>query len=273
MPDGDVVVATWWMTAEWASGLGPSKGRKVYFVQGHEVGPHLDRSRVEATYRLPFPKIVVSSWLQETMADLDGDLNVMVVHNGVDMAQFSAPPRKKNVRPTIGLLYSATSAKRLADGLAVIEKVQQSIPDLRVLIFGATGPTRDLPVPPYAEFHLRPAQDRIKDIYAQCDVWLCTSSPEGFYLPFLEAMACRCPVVSTRIGGPADIIAEGRNGFLLGVGDVDGLAARAQEVLQMPPERWRAMSDAAYETAARCTWDEATAAFERVLQDLAGRDP
>ena len=199
--------------------------------------------------------------------------NVVVVHNGVDTAQFNAPPRNKNVLPTIGLLYSASRPSGLPTAWPLSRKFARSIPDLRVLIFGATGPTRDLPVPPYAEFHLRPAQDRIKDIYAQCDVWLCTSSPEGFYLPFLEAMACRCPVVSTRIGGPADIIAEGRNGFLLGVGDVDGLAARALEVLQMPPERWRAMSDAAYETAARCTWDEATAAFERVLQDLAGRDP
>src|SRR2546427_13010936 len=37
VPDADVVVATWWETAEWVNALSPEKGAKVYFVQGHEV--------------------------------------------------------------------------------------------------------------------------------------------------------------------------------------------------------------------------------------------
>src|SRR5262245_30775730 len=41
VPDSDVVVATWWETAEWVSALSPQKGAKVYFIQGHEIFPHL----------------------------------------------------------------------------------------------------------------------------------------------------------------------------------------------------------------------------------------
>src|SRR5262245_38770671 len=41
VPDADVVVATWWETAEWVAALSPAKGAKVYFIQGHEVFSHL----------------------------------------------------------------------------------------------------------------------------------------------------------------------------------------------------------------------------------------
>ena len=65
VPEADVVVATWWETAEWVAGLAPSKGAKVYFVQGHEIYPWLPQKRCRATYRLPLRKIVVSRWLRE----------------------------------------------------------------------------------------------------------------------------------------------------------------------------------------------------------------
>src|SRR6202008_5001925 len=51
VPDADGVIATWWETAEWVSALSPSKGRKCYFVQHHEIHPSQPTERVKATYR------------------------------------------------------------------------------------------------------------------------------------------------------------------------------------------------------------------------------
>src|SRR5207245_3362071 len=36
VPDADVVIATWWLTAEWVAALSARKGTKVHFVQGNE---------------------------------------------------------------------------------------------------------------------------------------------------------------------------------------------------------------------------------------------
>ena len=121
-------------------------------------------------------------------------------------------------------------------------------------------------LPSFAEFHYRPPQDKLRELYAQCDVWLCGSTREGFHLPPLEAMACRCPVVSTRVGGPEDIIEEGSNGHLVNPGDEDALANRLLRVLSLPPAEWRKMSDAAYATATRFTWDDATDLLEKALE-------
>ena len=85
-------------------------------------------------------------------------------------------------------------------------------------------------------------------------------------------MACRCPVVSTSVGGPIDIIENGRNGFLVPIGDVEALGDRLVEVLNFNEGQWRAMSDAAFATAARYTWDDATTLFERNLQEIMERD-
>lgn len=140
------------------------------------------------------------------------------------------------------------------------------MPQLRLVSFGAERPDFRLPLPRGAEFHHRPPQDRLRELYAQCDLWLCGSNVEGFHLPPLEAMACRCPVVSTRVGGPMDIVEEGVNGHLVDVGDAAALADRAIRVLRLPEDRWRWMSDAARQTATRFSWDDATALFEQALE-------
>src|SRR6185436_4540617 len=37
IPDGDVVMGSWWDTMEWIDGLPASKGLKVHYVRGYEV--------------------------------------------------------------------------------------------------------------------------------------------------------------------------------------------------------------------------------------------
>jgi glycosyltransferase involved in cell wall biosynthesis len=106
----------------------------------------------------------------------------------------------------------------------------------------------------------------LKDLYSQCDVWLCGSVREGFHMPPMEAMACRCPVVSTRVGGPMDMVQDGVNGYLVDIGDVDALAKRLSKVLNSSQEEWGKMSDAAYRTATDYTWDKATELLEQALK-------
>ncbi len=271
VPDADVVVATWWETAEWVARLSPAKGAKAYFIQHHEVFDYLPKDRVKATWRLPLHKITISQWLVDLARDEYGDAKATWVPNSVDTQQFHAPPRGRQPVPTVGLLYTGTPWKGCAVSLAALSLATEKIPEIQLVSFGASPPEDTLPLPAKAQYHLRPPQDQLRDLYARCDVWLCGSYAEGFHLPILEAMACRCPVVSTRVGGAVDSIRHGVNGYLVPVGDSQGLAGHLIEVFSKTEPEWQAMSSAAYETARSYTWDEATDRFERGLRHAVER--
>jgi glycosyltransferase involved in cell wall biosynthesis len=211
-------------------------------------------------------KITISNWLLQLAREKFRDETVSLVPNGVDLDQFHAVPRDKRPVPTVGLLHHNAPIKGCGTSIKALKRVATAMPSLRVVSFGAEQPGLGLGLPRFAEFHYRPPQEKLRELYAQCDVWLSASTLEGFCLPLLEAMACRCPVVSTRSGGPIDIVEEGVNGYLTEVGDVGVLADRVLHVLRLPPEEWRQMSDAAHRTAARFNWDDATDLFEGALE-------
>src|SRR5262249_27548323 len=146
--------------------------------------------------------------------------------------------------------------------IKAIELAAKRVPGLRVISYGAEPVDDRLPLPPGSTHYCLPEQDSLRTLYASCDVWLCGSFTEGYGLPPLEAMACRCPVVSRGGGGPADFIMPGSNGYLVPVGDAKALANELVNVLSLTDAEWRRMSDAALATATRYTWDDAAKLLE-----------
>ena len=271
VPDADVVIATWWETAEWVNALGNRKGTKVYFVQGHEVFPGQPEARCRATYRLPLHKIAVSNWLKKLMHVEYGDTQVDLVHNSVDHGQFFAAERRKQRRPTVGFLYSvATHVKGVDVALRAVRQLRAKFQALRVISFGS-----QIPAPREfddgIEFTYSPPQDKLRDLYALCDVWISPSRSEGFNLPAMEAMACRTPVVSTRTGWPDEAIVTGNNGILVDVDDVHALVNGVSQILLLNDAEWSAMSSRAYSTVASCSWESSARQFEAALENTCRR--
>jgi glycosyltransferase involved in cell wall biosynthesis len=270
LPDADVVVATWWETGEWVAKLSPQKGAKAFFIQHYEAFSYVPKDRVDAVWRLPMHKITISKWLVDLARERFDDAKVSLVFNSVETSQFHAPPRGKGKIPTIGMLYSDVPWKGIDVSLAAVKKMKVG-PSRMVAFSSHLKEALNPPLPEGSSYHFRPDQDRIKDIYSECDVWLCGSRAEGFHLPPLEAMACRCPVVSTAVGGPIDIVKDGVNGYVVPLEDSTALADRLDRVLGLSDGDWRKMSDAAYATATRYTWDDATDLFEQGLRESIAR--
>ena len=263
--DGDIVIATWWETAEWVAQLSPSKGVKVYFLQDHEVFPYLPVERVAATWRMPLHKIVVSQWLADLARTRYGDPDASLVCCAVDHQQFWAPPRAKSQVPTVGLLYTLAPRKNCALALQAFARASKRFPKLKLVAFSDGPPRPQLPVPPGTEFHVRPAQARLRELYAQCDAWLFSSQTEGFGLPILEAMACRTPVIGTSGGAAPELLADG-GGIFVAADDPNDMAHAIEHILNMSEADWMHLSDLALATAAQYTWDNATDQFEAALR-------
>jgi N-acetyl-alpha-D-glucosaminyl L-malate synthase BshA len=79
--------------------------------------------------------------------------------------------------------------------------------------------------------HFVGEQEEVRPLLSIADVFLLPSAQESFGLAALEAMACKVPVVASRVGGLPEVIQHGVNGFLHPPDDLDAMARSALELL------------------------------------------
>ena len=279
VPDADVIMATWWETANWVSKLSPSKGAKVYFIQHYEAFDYIPEGLVEATWRLPMHKIAVAQWLADIARNEYGDLSVSLVPPTVDTKQFydrksrSKQQQSKQSVPTVGLYYSTTPWKGCDIALKAFSIAAKKIPNLRLVAFGSgETPPPSLPLPEGTEYIMKPTQDQLRESYSKCDAWLFPSRSEGFGLPIIEAMACGTPVIGTPAGAAPQLLAGG-GGILVKLEDPEDMALAIEQICQLSDAQWREMSEKALETVINYTWEDATDLFEAALYAARERQP
>lgn len=273
VPDGDVVVATWWETAAPVLALGPTKGSKLYLIQHDERQLCSAGTAVSDTWHLSLHKVVVAGWLDPVLREAGVVGPIDVVPNTVSTQWFFAPPRGKQPQPTVGFVYVDHPSKGCDIAIEAVALARETRPDLRVRAFGRDLEYAHLPLPPEASFTRSPGLAAMREIYATCDAWLQPSRSEGFGLPMLEAMACRTPVIGTPAGAAPDVLSD--NTASGGIGHGGGVlvspedpAAMAQAILRvvgLDDVGWRSLSDRALRTVTGYTWDHAADKLEQSM--------
>jgi N-acetyl-alpha-D-glucosaminyl L-malate synthase BshA len=210
------------------------------------------------------------------------DKEISVIHNFVDPRDFAHlnPSEMRSHFAPAGqkLLVHVSNfrkVKRVEDVAAVFLRIRRELPARLILV--GSGP--ELPT---AEHLVREAgaeddllvlgvRNRVLDIISACDVLLQPSQTESFGLTPLEAMACGVPPVATMTGGLPEVVDDGVTGYLLPVGDVDGMAARVMELLTNP-DLHRTISANARRTALeRFNIESALDAYEELYRNALGR--
>lgn len=176
---------------------------------------------------------------------------------GVDTAQFSPSLRSEKLRAK----YAEPGEKvvvyagRLAPEKQVIDlKVIHDMPGVRLVIVG-DGPERSnlrraMPRARFAGF--RSGAD-LAAHYASADLFIHPGELETFGQTIQEAMASGLPVVAPRSGGPIDLVAPSRTGWLYTPGMLDELRERAADLLFDDAKR-NAFAHAAQESVRKRTW-------------------
>lgn len=73
----------------------------------------------------------------------------------------------------------------------------------------------------------------VKDVYCHSSLSVLSSSCEGFPMSLIEATECGLPIVSYQCPcGPKDLIDDGKNGFLVPVGDEKMMAERICTIIE-----------------------------------------
>ncbi len=269
VPDADIVIATWWETAEWVDALPDSKGRKVHFVQGYEMFDYLPQDRAKAVLDNPMPKIAVAEWLKQILQEKHGAEQVAVVPNAVDTLLFRPSECGGLPDPRFGFVFSRVPVKNMPLAKAAADAARSVRGDISFISFGASAPKEE-EVTKLESFHERPAQADLASLYGSCRAWLLPSTSEGFGLPILEAMACGTPVISTSVGAAPDLI-DGTNGEIVEPTE-EAFAAQIRRFAEMSAAEWLMMSKSARATAERFSRKGGGPGFEKALLAISGYD-
>ncbi len=235
---------------------------KVQYLHGSTP---LAPQQVDKALSLRCPKIVVASYLKDLVESRGhGENAVAVIHNGVDPGEYfcSTPESQRN---GVGTIYASHPVKDPENIRRVLDQLAMLSPETPIRVFSTDRRPKEIPS---RSFWRHPTLRLAREIYSKSLIWILASRSEGFSMPVLEAMACGCVVVATDCGGPKDIIEDGVNGFLVPVGDVDGIVRRVQLLLADTALRNR-MQQRAKETVKRFTWEKCVSELESALHRAA----
>lgn len=262
IPDADVVIATSWDTAEWVNQYPASKGRRFYLIQGLETWSGTEK-RVFATWKARLNKIVIAQWLERTANSMNE--KCAYIPNGLDFTRFGLDlSLTERIADHVLMMYHPSEWKGSDDGLNALKKVKQQVPGLRASMFGVPKPPKDLPG--WIDYHRSPSQERIRQLYNKCSIFLAPSWSEGWGLPASEAMMCGAAVAATDIGGHREFAFHEQTALLSPPKDSGALAANVVRLINDRELRIK-IATQGNEYIQRFTWDRATDAFEKLLSE------
>ncbi len=165
---------------------------------------------------------------------------IQTIHYGVDLNQYQALSvnQKKSLRKEhefpsstfiIGVVARLQPQKGHAYLVQAVAKVVQQYKNILILFIG-DGKERENLESQVHGAHLNNKiqflgfRDNVPELLNTLDLF-CLPSVVGEGLPnvILEAMACGIPVVATKVGGTAEIISNGVNGFVIPPKDINTL--------------------------------------------------
>ncbi len=205
---------------------------------------------------------VVTSVSQAMATEAEGkyglNKKVQVIYNFVNIQPPAKTPEDlkdvfgANDSNIITHISNFRQVKRIEDVIRVFNKINKKV-DSKLLLIG-DGPEQRaahklaVKLNVSNKIHFLGLQSSIEKLLAISDLFLLPSEKENFSLSALEAMSCGVPVIATQVGGMAEMIDSGKDGYLFDVGDIDGMAEAGIKLLD-DKDSYKKISSAAQKKA------------------------
>lgn len=202
--------------------------------------------------------VVPCVWLMEHIArSALGRKSVHVIGNGVSLERFAGAHgdrarTKLGIAPTDRVvLFTGQMMNRWKGHVELLTMAHRMLPEADDLWFVFVGPHRDRPpAHPRIVFTGLVPYEEMPDCYAAGDLFAYPTHADISPQVVLEAMASGLPVVSHRIGGIPEQVADAETGILVSDGD-ERAFERAVRLLLKDAERRQSMGEKGRERVKR----------------------
>jgi len=182
---------------------------------------------------------VSKSLRDDTIANFGTTKPIEVIPNFIDPTRFhrreGQGPFFSCGRKVVCHASNFRKVKRIEDVLEIFLRVQKKV-SARLVMLG-DGPERPMAEAFVREHNLEDSVffighvANVEEAFGAIDLFLLPSETESFGVAALEALASEVPVIASHAGGLPEVVVDGEMGYLRPVGDVDGMAERAIEIL------------------------------------------
>jgi N-acetyl-alpha-D-glucosaminyl L-malate synthase BshA len=189
---------------------------------------------------------VSESLRQDTLSLIEPHKEILTIYNFIDEDKYK-PVNPGSLKSELGIkdeekviihISNFRSVKRITDIIDSFKLIRNEI-DSKLLLVGA-GPEKIEMIEKAKQEGLAEdiiftgKRDDLPELLAISDVMFLLSEKEAFGLVLLEGFACGVPAIATDIGGIPEVIEDGKNGFLVELGDVQSAAEKAKMLLEDP---------------------------------------
>lgn len=190
--------------------------------------------------------VAISSMIAEDLREFGiAESNIVQIVNGVIplRTDFKQPDKKAIQFFWHGRLEAIKNLTLMIDGFAL---ACAQNPYIHLNLIGNGRMKQDLISRAVSlgisdRVHFHPSSQEILGEISKYDVFINTSHAEGLSNSMLEAMACGKIIISTPVSGAAEIIDEGKNGFVIRDYTEEAIAEVVLRVADIAPENMKEM--------------------------------
>jgi L-malate glycosyltransferase len=194
---------------------------------------------------------------------------IRLCYNGVDLEKFQ-PLGTPRDSLTIGAVGELTPEKRWDTLIEAFARVRR--PGLRLLLVG-DGPllgqlhAQAEQLDAARDLTFVPANENVAAWLRAIDIFVLPSQSEALSNPLLEAMACGCCPVASRVGGNPELVRHGENGMLFEAGHAGELSRVLETLLELRVLREQ-LAARARSTAQRFSTVQSVRRLEEIYAEL-----
>ncbi len=233
---------------------------------------------IRSSLKLPDMLFLLSDKVKIIIQDFVEPSKLLVLPSSVDTKWFSSQNRVvPEVSEEVRILFIGgldPFRKGIYDLLQAFSKVITSFPKTTLVLTGG-----DSFIEVKSKWESMKLSDKIDflgwiddadlpNLYSSCDILVLPSYNEGLPYVIIEALSSGLPIVATNVGGIAEVVTNGENGFIIEPGDLQALTSTLSILVSDSPLRAKMSQNNSIKAAAKYSVDEVINSIEKIFQTL-----